>query len=83
MKYVIVSVQDVLTGFLGVSPAQSEKIAMRDFARAVKDKSSLLFSNPQDYRLYKVGEFDSESGKLDPCEPTVICSGYDFVKEED
>lgn len=60
--------------------------AMRIFSNAVNDAGTELHANPEDFVLYKVGEFDSESGLLHgQQEPVRIVTASDVLigqKEE-
>lgn len=81
MKSVLVSIRDDLTGYISLVPAPSVEVAKRDFSRICSDSSSLMYSNPGDYRLYELGSFDSDSGLIISHEPVFVCSGLDFRKE--
>lgn len=84
MIFHVYSVHDRLTGFLTPTVDQSDPIAMRNFEMAVsvsKD-SSLMSFRPSDYSLFRIADFDTESGKLIPVfPPEYICSGDSFVED--
>ena len=60
MKYGIYSVRDKLSGYMNISLEKGDAIATRSFTTLVNTPDTVLFANPGDYDLYKVGEFDSE-----------------------
>lgn len=72
MKYGLYSIRDLLTGFTGVSVDINDASARRNFAHAVNRSDSLFNSHPEHYVLYKVGEFDSETGVIIPCDHQII-----------
>lgn len=78
MERNIYCVQDRLNGFmtpyLDISDASAKRGFLHSMANAAKD--SLLFSHPEDYSLYKLGVFNTESGKIVSLPtPEFICSG--------
>ncbi|AXH73810.1 MAG: nonstructural protein [Microviridae sp.] len=53
--------------------------AKRDFSIAVIDPTSAISKAPEDYTLYDIGTFDSDSGLVNPASPPVyICSALQF-----
>ena len=75
MIYGIYSVRDKLDGFIGPCVERGDQLATRSFTTVVNSPDSKLFANPGDYDLYKIGEFDTESGSIEPCLPSLVCSG--------
>jgi hypothetical protein len=70
MKFSIYSVRDKLSGYMNISLEKGDAIATRSFTTLVNTPDTVLFANPGDYDLYKVGEFDSESGTIESCVPS-------------
>lgn len=68
MKLNIYSMHDRLNGYFNIFMDKSDEIAKRGFLATFKDaeKGSLFYSCPEDYSLYKLGEFDVESGVITP-----------------
>lgn len=62
----IFSMKDQLNGFMNVFPETNTDMAKRGFLHglASADATSLFYSNPQDYSLYRIGDFDTESGMI-------------------
>lgn len=69
---------DALNGFINIFIDNSDKVAVRGFHSAIKtaEAGSLFFSNPTDYSLYKLGNFDTDTGSttLEPA-PVILCRG--------
>ena len=64
---VITAVRDRVAGrFLGLQLVQNDKVACRGFVNAMADVSgnrdSLLATNPHDFDLWYLGQFDDEDG---------------------
>lgn len=72
MKYGLYSIRDLLTGFTGVSVDINDASARRNFAHAVNRSDSLFNTHPEHYVLYKVGDFDSSTGVIVPCDHQII-----------
>lgn len=65
MRYLVVSVRDLKTGFLQPTVDLNEASAVRNFEHAVlRNDDSLFFSHPEDYALYDLGLFDTDTGEL-------------------
>lgn len=73
MKIGQYSVQDIKTGFFPPTAASNDDHAKRTFATMASNKDTQMHHYPNDYRLWRVGEFDSESGILTGIEPTFVC----------
>lgn len=43
----------------------NDETAIRMFSNLVNDKDSMLNKNPDDYTLFRLGEFDADSGIVD------------------
>lgn len=44
----------------------NDETGVRAFAQACNDPSTMLNQNPADFRLYKVGLFDMDTGEVKP-----------------
>ena len=73
--------RDHMTGYMNPFVATNEGVAKRDFKILVNDRDQKLAFNPQDFDLYKLGEFDTETGKIKPCEPDLLVTGLSVFKE--
>lgn len=62
--------------------AANDEHAMRIFGGAVTNNQSHINKNPEDFRLYKVGEFDDSKGILTAyATPIHICDAVHFTGE--
>lgn len=79
MKFSVYSIRDAKTGFLTPSVEMNDASAARNFEHAVLNSASLMNSHPGDYALYRIGEFDTDSGKLVPCLPEHVIDAAGVV----
>lgn len=78
MKFLVCAVRDAVPGeFSSINLEVSEASAYRSFSSAVMsaqaNENGLLFSHPEDFSLWQIGEFDSETGLLTPTQNVRIC----------
>lgn len=55
--------------------------AIRAFDDCVQKGGTPVSDHPEDFFLFKCGEFDQETGTIIPCELVSLGSALDFVKE--
>ena len=67
MKYPIYSIRAATVGFMTPPIDQNDAAAARNFEHAILNAASLMNSHPGDYALYRIGEFDTESGAITGC----------------
>lgn len=79
MKYPIYSIKDNKVGFMMPQADQNDASAIRGFSFAINNSDSIMGFSPNDYDLYKIGEFDSDKGKLITQVPDLIVSGSSLV----
>lgn len=72
MKFGVYSIQDVKTGFMAPTVEINDQVAMRNFQHAIMQSESILFTHASDFKLYKIGEFDSDTAVLDQVVPLVL-----------
>lgn len=72
MIFGVYAVRDRLTGFLTPTTDQNDAAAIRNFQFACDNTATLMYSNPLDYELCKVGTFDSDLGVLSPISPIEV-----------
>ena len=86
MIKVIVTVQDLKSGYADPFIIDNEQLAIRMFRASFIDNSKNIMSiYPEDFRLVKIGEFDSKSGIIKPLPETkfvILANGTDFKFEE-
>lgn len=83
MNMKLYSLKDTKAGnFDRVWPAPNHVVALRTVTPEVnrKDPANMINSNPEDFELYCVGTFDSDTGSVDP-ELTLIAALITLVKD--
>lgn len=81
MKIGVFAIRDKHTGFLEPKLNINEQVAIRGFATAINNSpvgSEIGFA-PGDFDLYKLGEFDSDTGMYDTHIPEFVVSGSSVV----
>lgn len=75
MKYNLYAMRDSATReFLSVTVDKNDAAAIRNFDYAILNNPQLRFM-PSDFSLYKLGFYDSDSGKIESIPPEVIRLG--------
>lgn len=65
MIYGIYAVRDAQTGYLSPFAEVNDGSAARGFQFAVlRQDDNLFFSNPMDYALYRIADYDTVSGRV-------------------
>uniref|UniRef100_A0AAU8B8G2 Nonstructural protein n=1 Tax=Dulem virus 113 TaxID=3145590 RepID=A0AAU8B8G2_9VIRU len=81
MKFGVYAIRDVHTGFLTPTFEVNDNVAMRNFNHAVNNSDSVLFTSMKDFDLYRIGEYDSDTGRITPLDlPVVLMSATDCLK---
>lgn len=63
MKYGVYCIRDLKSGWLSPTVDINDQVAIRNFVYAVQHNE--LFSDfANDYSLYKIGDFDTETGDI-------------------
>lgn len=83
MRKPMFCVYDAKTAVFGTPFVQhNENVALRSFERISTDPASDVSMFPDDYHLYKIGEYDDDAGLVDPISPVqFVCSARHFHKE--
>ena len=71
MKFGLYSIKDAKTGFMTPVLEQNDAAALRNFSAAVNQPDSLMRQYPNDFALFKVGNFDTDDG-LEPLTSLVL-----------
>lgn len=76
----VVSVRDsAVEAFYPPTFVQAIGLAVRSFGDEVRKEESALHAHPEDYELFLVGEFDTDSGSLLPLpNPERLARGVDY-----
>lgn len=79
MKYPVFCVRDVKVGFdTRFLVEANEDAAKRGFSMAINTGGSMLNYQPSDYELYRLGDFDVESGRFIALDvPEFVVGGMD------
>lgn len=80
MKYPVYSIRDVKVGFMAPNVDQSDQTAVRQFAFELNNRNGIMNFVPKDFDLYKIGEFEQESGVITPCIPVLVVNGSSVVE---
>lgn len=78
----VYAMRDALSGFLTPTFEVNDQVAERNFVHAVTNAGldSILSSHFDQFSLYRLGTFDTESGALTSELPVFICSGSDAFR---
>ncbi len=86
MKKIVVTVQDLKSGYADPFIIDNEQLAIRMFRASFLDNSKNIMSiYPEDFRLVKIGDFDSKTGIIEGFPETkfvVLANGTDFKIDE-
>lgn len=81
MKYGVYSMFDAKTGFLTPTVDINDDSAIRNFAHSIANSEGILYSFSQDFQLYRLGEFDTDTGALTQASPTaLLITGPDAIR---
>lgn len=69
MIYGLYCIRDVKTGFMQPVMEANDQAAIRNFYHAVQNSDGILYTFASDFSLFRIGEFDSESGNIEPLIP--------------
>ena len=66
MNFGVYAIRDLKVGFQSVTIQPNDATAVRGFESTVLSSDSVLFTHSEDFSLFKLGEFDQDSGRLIP-----------------
>lgn len=69
MNFGLYAIRDVKTGFMTPTIENSDEAAARNFTHSVVNSDTILYSFAQDFSLYKIGTYDSDSALVTPISP--------------
>ena len=61
---------------------QTKEVAIRNFKVAMNRKDLFLYMQPEDFTLYRLGEYDSKTAELKFKEPELVCDGMSVLEED-
>lgn len=80
MKFPVYSYRDKEVGFGSPIVESNDIVAMRGFSMQMNNPSSIMNFSPKDFDLYRIGEFDPDSGMIFPEPvPVLVCSGVSVI----
>lgn len=83
MIYGIYAIKDSKSSFMPCTVDTNDATAIRNFEHAVAQPGSLLASHPNDFALFKLGEFDDIGGTLVPLSvPKMLCDASQCLPKE-
>lgn len=83
MKQQIFAVRDIKANtFFTPNFQHSKGEAIRAFADAVNndEKNNLLNTHPEDFEMYHLGEYDTDTGKITPIDPSQLITATECKK---
>lgn len=87
MKFGLYSIKDAKTGFMTPVVEQNDAAALRNFSAAVNNPDSLMCQYSNDFALYLLAEFDTDSGVSIPVDhyrtfPVLITDASEVLRNE-
>ena len=77
MKYPMYCYKDKKVGFMPPVCDTADQTAIRRFTYDINTENNMMNKFPDDYELYKVGEFDTDTGKIRVETPCFLIDGND------
>lgn len=62
--------------------AVNDATAARIFANARSTPGTSIFDNPEDFRLYRIGSYDEQTGNIIPEPFELICRASDYSAKD-
>lgn len=76
------AIKDVKSGFSDPCTQVNDAVAARSFERTIPHLSDDLGIPTSDFQLWRVGQFDVDSGMLIPCTPELLLDGATFFRKD-
>lgn len=77
------SIRDKKSGYLPPTSDINDETAIRNFYFACQTRDQMFMAFPDDYDLYFVGEYETESGIINSCNPMFVASARGaFLKKD-
>lgn len=82
MIYGLYAMRDVKTGFMTPVVEVNDDAAVRNFTHTIRQSEGILYTFNQDFSLYRIGDFDSDTGRVAPLVPVIqLADGASVAKE--
>lgn len=83
MKIKLYSIMDAkLATFGSIHQSLTDSAAVRQFADVIQDKNNFISKHPEDFSLYRIGEYDDETGNLIPSVPQALVTASSLLSNE-
>lgn len=84
MVYNVYAIRDVKSQrFMQPNLDMNDQTAMRGFSMAVNQPSGVIGFAPKDFDLYKIGEYDDQTGRMEPLEVVeLVVNGSALLMED-
>lgn len=80
MVFGVYAIQDLKSTFMSPTFDFNDATAKRNFEHAVMSGNNVFFTHPEDFRLMKIGEYDSDIGHImSYVDVKLICDGKDVA----
>ncbi len=73
-------IRDYKVGYTALITDENDAVALRSFKMALAP-DTIMYNNPKDFALFRVGTFDTDTGFITACEPTLIDEAYNLISE--
>lgn len=82
MKFGLYSIKDAKTGFMTPVLEQGDPAALRNFSAAVSQGDCIMHQYPNDFALYKVANWDTDTGVDPVLSPILIADASEVLRNE-
>lgn len=72
MKFNMYAIQDIKTGFMTPTLDVNDVSAARNFQSAIMQGTGLYGTHPEDFRLFRIATYESDSGVVTTEEPMAL-----------
>lgn len=72
-------IHDSKAGYGAPVLEDNDEVAIRSFSLAFQDSTTLINKFPEDYRLFRLGTYDSKTATFDLIIPVSISHALDFT----
>lgn len=79
MKTGLYSIRDLKSNFAPPVAISNDQVAKRWFGTRVNEDITMKYE-PGDFDLYKVGEYNTETGEITHIAGELLCNGKEFEK---
>ena len=80
MKFGMYCVKDAKTGFMTPVVEQNDAAALRNFSHAVNQFDSIMHDSPNDFSIFKVADFDTDSGIIAIPNPILVADASEVLR---